>query len=198
MLRSDSLFGKRDSNTLNPALSTTSAPGGTLGQTGVTRQFSPTSAAPTDIPKATPPDSPKVTPPELPKAVPAAAPATDAAGSRLIVGPNIKLKGVEITDCDTIVIEGFVEAKIFSRVIQIAQQGAFKGSAEIDIAEIRGEFDGELTVRQKLVIFSTGKVSGKIHYGKLVVEEGGQLSGDVQMDGAASPKALIPDSNSAD
>jgi hypothetical protein len=27
-------------------------------------------------------------------------------GSRLIVGPNIKLKGVEITDCDTLVVEG--------------------------------------------------------------------------------------------
>ena len=49
----------------------------------------------------------------------------------------------------------------------------FKGSAEIDIAEIHGEFNGTLTVRQKLVIYSTGKVSGKIRYSKLVVEEGG-------------------------
>jgi cytoskeletal protein CcmA (bactofilin family) len=200
MLRSDSLFGKRDSNTLNPALSTTSAPAGTLGQTGVTRPFSPAPAA-LDSSKATPSDSPKAASADVPKAVPVAASATDAAvaaGSRLIVGPNIKLKGVEITDCDTIVIEGFVEAKIFSRVIQIAQQGAFKGSAEIDIAEIRGEFDGDLTVRQKLVIFSTGKVSGKILYGKLVVEEGGQLSGDVQMDGAASSKKLTADAKSAE
>lgn len=68
-----------------------------------------------------------------------------------------------------------------SRVIQIAEQGAFRGSAEIDIAEIRGEFNGTLTVRQKLVIFSTGKVSGKIRYGKLVIEEGGQLSGEIDV-----------------
>ena len=53
-----------------------------------------------------------------------------------------------------------------------------KGSAEIDIAEIRGQFDGNLTVRQKLVIYSTGKVTGTIRYGKLVVEEGGQISGE--------------------
>ena len=70
-------------------------------------------------------------------------------GSKLTVGPNIKLKGVEITDCDTLVVEGLVEATMDSRVIQIAQQGAFKGSAEIDIAEIHGVFDGNLTVRQK-------------------------------------------------
>ena len=101
-------------------------------------------------------------------------------GSKLTVGPNIKLKGVEITDCDTLVVEGLVEATMDSRVIQIAQQGAFKGSAEIDIAEIRGVFDGNLTVRQKLVIYATGKVTGKIRYGKVVIEEGGQLAGDIE------------------
>jgi len=100
-------------------------------------------------------------------------------GSKLTVGPNIKLKGVEITDCDTLVVEGMVEATMNSRVIQIAEQGAFKGSAEIEIAEIRGEFNGNLTVRQKLVIYATGRVTGTIRYGKLVVEEGGQLSGDI-------------------
>lgn len=107
--------------------------------------------------------------------------AAGSAGSKLTVGPNIKLKGVEITDCDTLVVEGTVEATMDSRVIQISEEGAFRGSAEIDIAEIRGVFDGTLTVRQKLVIFSTGKVSGKIRYGKLVIEEGGQLSGEIEV-----------------
>lgn len=100
--------------------------------------------------------------------------------SQLTVGPNIKLKGVEITDCDTLVVEGLVEATIDSRVIQIAEHGAFKGSAEIDIAEIHGQFDGNLTVRLKLTIFATGKVTGQIRYGKLVIEEGGRLAGDIQ------------------
>jgi cytoskeletal protein CcmA (bactofilin family) len=115
------------------------------------------------------------------------APARDAE-SKLTVGPNIKLKGVEITDCDTLVVEGSVEATMDSRVIQISERGAFKGSAEIDIAEIRGAFDGKLTVREKLVIYATGKVTGQIRYGKVVIEEGGQLSGDIQFGSAASPK----------
>ncbi len=110
-------------------------------------------------------------------------------GSKLTVGPNIKLKGVEITDCDTLVVEGFVEATMDSRVIQIASQGAFKGSAEIDIAEIRGVFDGNLTVRQKLVIYASGKVTGKIRYGKVVIEEGGQLSGDIECTVASGASA---------
>ena len=128
------------------------------------------------------------------KSVNEAAPATAATstakegGSKLTVGPNIKLKGVEITDCDTLVVEGLVEATMDSRVIQIAEQGAFKGSAEIDVAEIRGEFNGNLTVRQKLVIYSTGKVTGVIRYGKLVIEEGGQLSGEILFGALAAAK----------
>ena len=117
-------------------------------------------------------------------------------GRKLTVGPNIKLKGVEITDCDTLVVEGFVEATMDSRVMQIAEQGAFKGSAEIDVAEIRGEFNGNLTVRQKLVIYSTGKVTGTIRYGKLVIEEGGQLVGEILF-GAMGTMAKTPTSTPA-
>ena len=103
----------------------------------------------------------------------------DAKGSKLIVGPDIKLKGAEITDCDTLVVEGRVEAAMDSRVIQIAQQGIFCGTAGIDLAEIHGRFEGELTARKQLVIHATGKVTGKIRYGKLTIEEGGELSGDI-------------------
>jgi cytoskeletal protein CcmA (bactofilin family) len=111
--------------------------------------------------------------------------------SKLTVGPNIKLKGVEITDCDTLVVEGSVEATMDSRVIQISERGAFKGSADIDVAEIRGLFEGNLTVRQKLVIYSTGKVTGKVRYGKVVIEEGGQLSGEIEA-GTGATRAVQP------
>lgn len=116
-----------------------------------------------------------------PPAMPMSGMPAKEGGSKLTVGPNIKLKGVEITDCDTLVVEGIVEATMDSRVIQIAEQGSFKGSVAIDIAEIRGLFDGDLTAREKLVIHATGKVTGKIRYGKIVIEEGGQLSGEVSV-----------------
>ena len=99
--------------------------------------------------------------------------------SKLIVGPDIKLKGAEITDCDTLIVEGRVEASMDSRVIQISERGVFAGKAGIDTAEIRGCFEGELTVRKQLLICATGKVSGKIRYGKLSIEEGGEISGDI-------------------
>ncbi len=125
-----------------------------------------------------------------PAAIAAASPAEptraeDGAGSKLIVGPNIKLKGVEIDDCDTLVVEGRVEATMVSRAIQIAEHGAFNGKVDVDVAEIRGSFQGEMTARKKLVIHASGRVSGKIRYGKMLVQEGGEMSGDI---GSLSPQ----------
>lgn len=175
MLRSDTLFGKRDSNTPNPSLSTSSPALSTTSGSGF--QSKPVSSSTGGF--------------NSPASAHAPNTSVNEVGSKLIVGPNIKLKGVEITDCDTLVVEGFVEATMDSRVIQISKDGSFKGSAGIDIAEIHGTFDGELTVRQKLVIYATGKVSGKIRYGNVVIEEGGQLMGDVQVGtGSTPPKGL--------
>jgi len=116
-------------------------------------------------------------PPVVDAGKPAKAPVT---GSQMIVGPNIKLKGVEISDCDMLMVEGHVEATVESRMLQIAQMGTFTGTAIIDVAEIHGRFAGELTVRKCLTIHATGHVSGTIRYGKVVIEEGGELSGDIK------------------
>jgi cytoskeletal protein CcmA (bactofilin family) len=99
--------------------------------------------------------------------------------SKLVVGPDIKLKGVEISDCDTLVVEGRVEATLDSRILEIAENGVFQGTIAVDQAEIRGRFEGEITVRKQLVILGTGKVSGKVRYAKIKVEEGAELSGDL-------------------
>lgn len=128
--------------------------------------------------------APAATLPSQPAPVPAAAkveakPDTFQ-GSRLIVGPDIKLKGAEISDCGTLVVEGRVEAVLDSQSIQIAEQGTFSGRVVIDVAEIHGRFEGDLMARKKLVVHATGQVSGKIRYGKIVIEEGGEVSGDVR------------------
>ena len=114
-------------------------------------------------------------------------------GSKLIVGPNIKLKGSEITDCEILVVEGRVEASMNSRDIRIAEGGVFSGKAEIDVAEVRGVFEGDITARKRLVIYATGKVSGTIRYGSMMIEEGGTLSGDVAPLAAAPSLARVPE-----
>jgi cytoskeletal protein CcmA (bactofilin family) len=118
---------------------------------------------------------------------PAAPPRTEHESKRLIVGRDIILSG-EITACDVLVVEGRVEATLSnSHSIDIAATGHFKGTAEIEEADISGTYEGTLTVRNRLFIRSTGKVTGKIRYGQLEAERGGVVTGDIQLvDGAAA------------
>ena len=99
--------------------------------------------------------------------------------SKLVVGHDIKIKGVEISDCDTLVVEGRVEATLDSRVLEIAEHGVFQGTIAVDQAEIRGRFEGEITVRKQLIVHASGKVSGKIRYAKIKMEEGAEIAGDL-------------------
>lgn len=170
-------FGKRPETPANNNNSTTNRPSGLSDSYGgAANQTTPVAAPAAVAPIAS--------------ATPVSGDPTKEGGSKLTVGPNIKLKGVEITDCDTLVVEGTVEATMDSRVMHITEIGAFKGSADIDFAEIHGEFNGDLTVRQKLVIYSTGRVTGKIRYGKVVIQEGGQLTGDIQFGSTVDSKIL--------
>ena len=172
MLQRDTFFGRRDEKSAeHPQRSP-----------GVTAFGAPAAQARSALPGAAIPAIPaEDTRKAAKEALPAPAPkGDDQQGSRLIVGPNIKLKGVEITDCDTLIVEGHVEATMDSRVIQIAPSGTFVGTAGIDVAEIRGGFSGELTVRKCLTVHATGKVSGKIRYGKVVIEEGGEIGGEIK------------------
>jgi len=101
--------------------------------------------------------------------------------AKLVVGPQIKIKGVEISDCDTLVVEGRIEATLDSRVLEITEHGVFQGTIAVDNAEVHGKFEGELTVRKQLIIHATGRVSGKIRYAKIKVEEGAELDSALQM-----------------
>ncbi|MBX7147111.1 MAG: polymer-forming cytoskeletal protein [Alphaproteobacteria bacterium] len=107
--------------------------------------------------------------------------ADSSEGKRLIVGRDIVLTG-EIRACQKLVVEGRVEASLTdSRSIEIAEFGVFKGSAQIETADISGRFEGDITVHGRLTIRSTGRIVGSIHYAELEVEKGGILSGQIDI-----------------
>lgn len=105
-------------------------------------------------------------------------------GKKLIVGREIALSGA-ISSCEKLVVEGRVEADMSEcHEIEIAESGTFKGAAEIEVAEISGAFEGSITARDLLIVRSTGRVTGTIRYGRLEIERGGEIRGDVQVLGA--------------
>ena len=98
-------------------------------------------------------------------------------GKRLIVGRDINMSGT-IAACDLLHVEGRMEAQLLDgKLMEITETGVFIGKATVDLAEIAGRFEGELIVRDRLVLRATGKVNGTIRYARLEVEMGGEVTG---------------------
>jgi len=108
-------------------------------------------------------------------------PEPDRYGKRLIVGEGIRLSG-EISSCDRLVVEGAVEVTLNDTLaLEIARGGRFTGGCEVEEADISGTYEGDLTVRKRLCVRSTGKLTGTIRYAQLELERGGQIAGNVSV-----------------
>ena len=99
----------------------------------------------------------------------------------LVVGRGISVQGV-VQDAERLVVEGTVEATmIHATELAIAPGGVFKGEVEVEDAEIAGTIDGTLTVRGSLVLRASGRVMGTARCRRLQVEDGGQITGRIEM-----------------
>jgi cytoskeletal protein CcmA (bactofilin family) len=113
-------------------------------------------------------------------------PPHDMGERKLTVGKGLSLAG-EITACDVLVVEGKVEARLSDgKLLEITESGQFRGSVEIENADIAGRYDGELTVHGRLTIRGTGRITGIIKYGELEVNAGGQIIGEMQVVGGGA------------
>ncbi|HEY8287938.1 MAG TPA: polymer-forming cytoskeletal protein [Acetobacteraceae bacterium] len=113
---------------------------------------------------------------------PTRSPARDPSERRtLVVGRGISVQGT-VQDAERLVVEGTVEATmIHATELAIAPGGIFKGEVEVEDAEIAGTIDGTLTVRASLVVRASGKVLGTARCRRLQVEDGGQITGRMEM-----------------
>jgi cytoskeletal protein CcmA (bactofilin family) len=122
----------------------------------------------------------------------AASPGAADSGRKLIVGDGLSLSG-EITSCDILVVAGKVEAKLTDgKLLEINETGQFRGSVEIENADIAGRYDGQLIVHGRLTVRSTGRISGMVKYGELEVSAGGQIIGELQVTGGGAQQAAGP------
>ncbi|MFA4994492.1 MAG: polymer-forming cytoskeletal protein [Bdellovibrionales bacterium] len=113
-----------------------------------------------------------------------------ADGRKLIVGDGLSLSG-EITSCDILVVAGKVEAKLTDgKLLEINETGQFRGSVEIENADIAGRYDGQLVVHGRLTVRATGRISGMVKYGELEVSAGGQIIGEMQVSGGGAGNSM--------
>ena len=108
----------------------------------------------------------------------------------MIIGRGISVHG-SIQDAERLVVEGVIEAQmIHATELAITQGGMFRGEIQVDHAEIAGTIDGTLTCRATLIVSSTGRVLGKIRCYRLQVEDGGHITGQIEM--ITDPRSASP------
>ncbi len=99
----------------------------------------------------------------------------------LVVGRGISVQGT-VQDAERLVVEGTVEASmIHATELAISPGGIFKGEIEVEDAEIAGTIDGTLTARGSLIVRASGKMLGTARCRRLQVEDGGQITGHIEM-----------------
>ncbi|MBV9786445.1 MAG: polymer-forming cytoskeletal protein [Acidisphaera sp.] len=99
----------------------------------------------------------------------------------LVVGRGISLQGT-VQDAERLVVEGTVEASmIHATELSVSPGGVFKGEVEVEDAEVAGTIDGTLTARGSLIVRNTGRVLGTARCRRLQVEDGGQITGRIEM-----------------
>jgi len=92
------------------------------------------------------------------------------------IGEGVSLSGA-IQAQDTVVVDGSVEGEIACSQLIVGPTGEVNGAISVSEADVYGKLGSDITVKQLLIVRSSGRIEGKWTYGEIEVEKGGVLSG---------------------
>jgi len=98
------------------------------------------------------------------------------------VGENSSMEGAEMTITGTARIDGRLSGKIYADHLIVGKTGCVAGEISGESAEVSGTLEQSVTLKNKLKVMSTGRVSGRISYGSIDIDEGATIVGELQTD----------------
>lgn len=97
----------------------------------------------------------------------------------IFIGAGVEFKGdMTVPGCAS--VDGKFEGTLTAKSLVVGQSGNVSGQISVETAEVRGTVGDHLTVQSKLTVRSTGSISGSVSYARIMVEEGGELSGSIE------------------
>lgn len=103
-----------------------------------------------------------------------------------VIGEGTRILG-HISSNGDLRIDGAVEGDVLtSGKCVLGTTGTVKGNIDAKNADISGKVDGDIKIKELLLVKSTGKVNGDIKTAKIVVENGGEFNGACTMGNAVS------------
>ncbi|HEY8814144.1 MAG TPA: polymer-forming cytoskeletal protein [Candidatus Dormibacteraeota bacterium] len=100
---------------------------------------------------------------------------------RFTMGPNDSLEG-KLTYDGHVHVDGRAEGELrVSGNIEVASGAKVKALLEASNVTIKGDVEGSLNARDKLVLGKNAKLSGDVSVRRLQIEDGASLNGRVRM-----------------
>jgi len=97
----------------------------------------------------------------------------------VVIGPRDSLIG-KLTVDGEVRIQGLLEGELHASG-DVHVEGKVNAPIEARNVTVRGEVNGDVTARERLLLAGSGMLSGNVKIGKLSIEEGATLNGNVTM-----------------
>jgi len=98
----------------------------------------------------------------------------------LYVGAHTTIEGKMFSTSGSINISGSFKGDIVAQdLVVVTEEGKVEGTIKAKELQVYGKVNGNIEVEDELIIGSHGVVEGEVSYGRLHVEEGGQIKGNL-------------------
>ncbi len=97
----------------------------------------------------------------------------------LVISEDTYLKG-DVRNGGRIEVFGYIEGSVTGDQLVVKQGGRCYGTIKVDAADVHGDLQGQVFVKQLITIRGSGSVSGDVQYGRLAMEMGANLTAEVR------------------
>jgi len=105
-----------------------------------------------------------------------------------VIGPTLKFKG-ELSANEDLIIEGEIEGTIAhqDKNLTVGKEGRVKADIDARTVEIYGKVEGDIHGEDIVKLAKSADVKGNIRCARIVMEDGAQFSGRIDMGQKAKP-----------
>lgn len=92
-----------------------------------------------------------------------------------VIGRDLVIEG-DVVAQGEVTVDGRVQGSVSARSVKISETGGIFGSLRAKNAEVNGAVQGDVSIHELIRIGETGSVTGKVEYGRISMDQGGELS----------------------
>ena len=99
----------------------------------------------------------------------------------VVIGDGVVVKGT-FTVPSKAVVNGVIEGDLTAEEVLIGPTGRITGRVSAKVIDVRGQLHNTIISEKSLIVRSTGKIAGKVHYSEIEIEKGGEIEGSLSQD----------------